>query len=50
VALARGEPVEEGLRLGTAAGAATAISEGTALGTAAGVAAQKRGVRLERLE
>ena len=50
VALARGEPIEEGLRLGTAAGAATAISEGTALGTAAGVAAQKRGVRLERLE
>ncbi|MCL5962151.1 MAG: 1-phosphofructokinase [Chloroflexi bacterium] len=33
VALARGEDIVEGLRLGTAAGAATAMTPGTALGT-----------------
>ncbi|HEY3452126.1 MAG TPA: 1-phosphofructokinase family hexose kinase [Myxococcales bacterium] len=33
VALARGAPMVEGLRLGTAAGAATAMTPGTALGT-----------------
>ena len=33
VALARGEDIVEGLRLGTAAGAATAMTPGTALDT-----------------
>ena len=37
VALARGDEIEEGLRLGTAAGAATAMSTGTALGTVADI-------------
>lgn len=39
VALARGDDIEAGLRLGTAAGAATAMTPGTSLGTAADVAA-----------
>ena len=34
VAMARGEPLIEGLRLGAAAGAATAMTPGTMLGTA----------------
>ncbi len=34
LALARGEPIRDGLRLGTAAGAATAMTVGTHLGTA----------------
>lgn len=49
VALARGDGVEAGLRLGTAAGAATAMSEGTSLGTAAEAQAIVERVRLERL-
>jgi 1-phosphofructokinase len=47
VALARDEPVVEGLRLGTAAGAATAATPGTAQGTAAEVEALLPRVRLE---
>jgi fructose-1-phosphate kinase PfkB-like protein len=38
IALARGEPIEVGLRRGAAAGAATAMTPGTALGTAHDVA------------
>ncbi|MFN0073533.1 MAG: 1-phosphofructokinase [Chloroflexota bacterium] len=37
IALARGDDIAEGLRLGSAAGAATAMTIGTALGTAADV-------------
>lgn len=47
VALARGDGMEEGLRLGTAAGAATAMTAGTALGTAADVATVLGRVRIE---
>lgn len=47
VALARGDDIESGLRLGTAAGAATAMSTGTALGTAEDVARLLPGVRIE---
>ncbi|MBS1151906.1 MAG: fructose-phosphate kinase [Myxococcaceae bacterium] len=49
VALARGGSIEEGLRLGTAAGAATAMTPGTALGTSAEVAELLPRVRLEEL-
>jgi 1-phosphofructokinase len=47
VALARGDPIIDGLRLGTAAGAATAMTPGTAQGTAAEVEALLPRVRLE---
>ncbi len=49
VALARGDDLERGLRLGTAAGAATAASAGTALGTATDVALYSPQVRIERI-
>lgn len=49
VALARGEAIEEGLRLGTAAGAATAMTPGTALGTAEEIRALLPQVRIEVL-
>lgn len=49
VALAKGQPLVEGLRLGTAAGAATATSEGTALGTAEEVARLLPEVKVEEL-
>lgn len=49
IALAEGLPLEEGLRLGTAAGAATATSVGTALGTAEDIAALLPQVRLDVL-
>jgi 1-phosphofructokinase family hexose kinase len=47
VALAAGQPITEGLRLGTAAGAATAMTPGTALGTAAAVSELLAEVRIE---
>ncbi len=47
VALARGDDLVEGLRLGAAAGAATAATPGTSLATAAEVAALVPGVRIE---
>ncbi len=50
VAMARGESVVEGLRLGTAAGAATAMVPGTELGSAATVLRLLPEVRIERLE
>lgn len=49
VALARGDDLVEGLRLGAAAGAATAGSTGTSLGTAAEVAVLLPHVRVEPL-
>lgn len=49
VALARGAPIDEGLRLGTAAGAATAMTPGTALGSPEDVAKLLPQVRLEEL-
>lgn len=49
LALANGGDVLEGLRVGTAAGAATAATHGTALGTAADVAALLPEVRIEDL-
>lgn len=49
IALAEGLPMEEGLRLGTAAGAATARSVGTQLGTREEVESLLPQVRLERL-
>jgi 1-phosphofructokinase family hexose kinase len=48
-ALARGESIEAGLRLGTAAGAATAMTEGTALGTLADTTALLAQVHVEEL-
>lgn len=50
VALARGEDIVEGLRLGSAAGAATATTIGTALGTAEEVASLLPRVRITALE
>jgi 1-phosphofructokinase family hexose kinase len=49
VALARGEGVEAGLRLGTAAGAATAATPGTELGSAEAVQALLPQVRVVRV-
>jgi 1-phosphofructokinase family hexose kinase len=49
VAMARGEDLVRGLALGTAAGAATAMSEGTALGTADDVADLLPQVRIEEM-
>lgn len=49
VALARGDEMEAGLRLGTAAGAATAASSGTSLGTAEAVTELLPVVRVVRL-
>lgn len=50
VALARGEPIEDGLRLGTAAGAATAMTPGTALGTAEEIRSLLPQVRIEAVQ
>jgi 1-phosphofructokinase family hexose kinase len=47
VSMARGEPLEDGLRLGTAAGAASAMSEGTTMGSAEDVAKLLSRVRVE---
>jgi fructose-1-phosphate kinase PfkB-like protein len=49
VALARGGDIETALKLGTAAGAATAASAGTGLGTAEDVMKLRDGVELEGL-
>lgn len=49
VALARGDDLEQGLRLGTAAGAATAMAAGTSLGTAQAVAELLPSVEVESL-
>jgi 1-phosphofructokinase len=49
VAIARGDSLESGLRLGTAAGAATAMAPGTALGTADEIARLLPGVRVDPL-
>ncbi|MBI2953538.1 MAG: 1-phosphofructokinase [Chloroflexi bacterium] len=49
VAIARGDDIVEGLRLGTAAGAATAMTPGTALGTAEMVAALLPQVQITEL-
>ncbi len=49
LALARGSGIVEGLRLGTAAGAATAASPGTSLGSREGVEALLPGVRIEEI-
>jgi 1-phosphofructokinase family hexose kinase len=49
IALARGESIEAGLRLGTAAGAATAMTEGTALGTLTDTTALLAQVHVEEL-
>lgn len=49
LALARDQSIVEGLRLGTAAGAATAMTTGTSLGTAAEVAALAPQVVIEEL-
>jgi len=49
VALARGQDIVAGLRLGTAAGAATAMSEGTELGSAEQIEALVPLVRIEEL-
>jgi fructose-1-phosphate kinase PfkB-like protein len=48
--MARGDDITEGLRLGTAAGAATALVPGSALATAADVEELLAGVRIERVE
>jgi fructose-1-phosphate kinase PfkB-like protein len=50
VALARGEDIVEGLRLGTAAGAATAMTPGTALGTEEEILALLPQVRVEKVD
>jgi 1-phosphofructokinase family hexose kinase len=49
VAVAHGDTLEEGLRLGTAAGAATAMAPGTALGTPEEIASLLPAVRIDRL-
>lgn len=49
VAAARGDDIVEGLRLGSAAGAATAMTPGTALGTAEAVAALLPQVQITEL-
>lgn len=49
VALARDEEIEAGLRLGAAAGAATAMTAGTTMGTAGDVAKLAPEVRIEEL-
>lgn len=49
IALAEGLPLEDGLRLGTAAGAATAMTVGTQLGTREEIEALVPGVRMEVL-
>jgi fructose-1-phosphate kinase PfkB-like protein len=49
VAVANGDALEEGLRLGTAAGAATAMTPGTALGTPEEIACLLPAVRIDRL-
>lgn len=50
MALAKGLPISEGLRFGTAAGAATAKVAGTALGTRADVEALLAEVKVEMLD
>ncbi len=50
IAIAQGRPIVDGLRLGTAAGAATAMSPGTALATSADVARLLPEVRVEPLD
>ncbi|HEX7117821.1 MAG TPA: 1-phosphofructokinase [Longimicrobiales bacterium] len=49
IALARGDDIVDGLRLGTAAGAATAMTPGTTLGTAKDVVSLLPRVRIEAL-
>lgn len=49
VAMARGDDIVEGLRVGTAAGAATALMPGSALATAADVAELLPRVKIEQL-
>jgi fructose-1-phosphate kinase PfkB-like protein len=49
VSFARGDPIEDALTLGTAAGAATAMSEGTALGRREDVEALRGRVRIEEV-
>lgn len=49
MALARGEGIVEGMRLGSAAGAATAMTPGTTLGAASDVTALLPQVRIEEL-
>ncbi|HVC35101.1 MAG TPA: 1-phosphofructokinase [Chloroflexota bacterium] len=49
ISIARGEDISTGLRLGTAAGAATAMVPGTALGDAADIARLMPQVRVTRL-
>ncbi len=49
LAMVRGEPLSEGLRLGSAAGAATAASRGTQLGTAEEIRELLPGVVLEEM-
>ena len=49
VSMARGDTLENGLRLGTAAGAATAMSPGTALGTLDEIARLMPAVRIDPL-
>ncbi|MCL5264463.1 MAG: 1-phosphofructokinase [Chloroflexi bacterium] len=49
VALARGNDIVEGLRLGTAAGAATAMTQGTALGTSQEITSLLPQVRIEEI-
>src|SRR5690606_22332484 len=50
IALARGDDLVDGLRLGTAAGAATAMTSGTALGDAGEIARLLPAVRIEEIQ